>query len=148
MSDVPTAELLATYAATLAELRERGVFRSATPAPADAARWQVARAFGVELEPTGRKSYDLVLADGERVLVLAGPAGGRSEPVASWGFDLAVLVVLAADGITVERVVQLPRAAVQASAERGEGGTTIPLDSSTLEAEGSVDLTAAVRAAG
>ncbi|MEX2654251.1 MAG: hypothetical protein WD532_04380, partial [Acidimicrobiia bacterium] len=63
-------DLLSSYAAILAELRERGVVRSANAPAGDYAEWLCSRALGATLvDNFSVKSHDLVLSDGRRVQV-------------------------------------------------------------------------------
>ncbi len=63
----PTPELLAQYAATLVELRRRGVLRTNNAPLGDYAEWLLHRALGGALaNSTSAKSYDLKMAGGYR----------------------------------------------------------------------------------
>ena len=98
----PTPELLAQYAATLVELRRRGVLRTNNAPLGDYAEWLLHRALGGALaNSTSAKSYDLTLQDGRRVRVKARlvsdpPSRGQlqTSPFRSWDFELAALMLL------------------------------------------------------
>ena len=124
---VPTGQLLAGYAATLVELKARGVIRTSNAPAGDYGEWLVASAFHVPLEGNSAKSYDLVLDDGRRVqvktrVVSDPPRSGQLQTSVfrSWGFDLAGLVLLRDHDYRVERAVLLPRDVVQREARRSE----------------------------
>ncbi|NHC13677.1 DUF6998 domain-containing protein [Motilibacter deserti] len=153
---MPTGELLAGYAATLAELRARGVLRTANAPAGDYGEWLVARAFGVELEANSAKSYDLVLDDGRRVqvktrVVSDPPRNGQLQTSVfrSWGFDLAGLVLLREEDYHVVRAVLLPRDVVQQRARRSEhvNGASLQMTPELLRDPAAEDVTERLRQA-
>jgi hypothetical protein len=80
--------LLSSYASILAELRQRGVVRSANAPAGDYAEWLCSRALGGTLvDNFSVKSHDLVLADARRVQVKARvtsePPKANSKPLLS-----------------------------------------------------------------
>jgi len=102
------AELLAGYAAILAELRRQGVVRTNNAPAGDYAEWLVEQALnGTISRNRSEKAYDLMLADGRRVQVKARVVSSPPKPsqLASSvfrsfkegrepGFDVAALVLL------------------------------------------------------
>lgn len=96
-----TADLLAGYSRTLAELRRRGIVRTNNAPAGDYAEWLVVKALGGTLAPNSEKSHDLTLPDGRRIQVKARvvsspptPGQLQTSPFRSWSFDLAALVLL------------------------------------------------------
>ena len=153
---VPTGELLAGYAATLGELKARGVIRTSNAPAGDYGEWLVARAFGVPLEANSAKSYDLVLDDGRRVQVKTRLVPGelvsgeaQSAVFRSWGFDLAGLVLLRERDYQVERAVLLPRDVVQQRARRSDhaNGAALQMTSELLGHPAAEDVTERLRRA-
>ena len=98
-------ELLAGYAATLVELRRRGVLRTNNAPVGDYAEWLLAHTLGGALaDSTSAKSYDVTLPDRRRVqvkarLVTDPPQAGQlqTSPFRSWDFDAAALLLFRAD---------------------------------------------------
>lgn len=152
-----TSELLAQYAATLVELRRRGVLRTNNAPLGDYAEWLLHRALGGELaDSTSAKSYDLVLVDGQRVqikarLVSEPPARGQlqTSPFRSWDFELAALMLFRSDSYT-------PVLAVLASVEvvrhhahhrRHVNGDVVFIRPPLTNAPGVTDITSVVVAA-
>lgn len=150
-------DLLSSYAAILAELRERGVVRSANAPAGDYAEWLCSRALGATLvDNFSVKSHDLVLADGQRVQV---KARVTSEPpnasqlqtssFRSWDFDLAAFVLLRDYDYAVRRAVLLPVEVVQAqSTYRGHvNGSVVMMRGALLDHEDADDITDRLRVA-
>ncbi len=119
-SQLTVPELLAGYARSLAELRRRGVVRSANAPAGDYAEWLVAKALGGELAQNfSMKSWDVVLATGNRIQVktrvVSTPirAGQlQTSPFRSWDFEDAAFVLLGAEDYRVVRAAMVPVAAV------------------------------------
>jgi hypothetical protein len=115
-------ELLALSRSVLAELRRRGVVRTANAPTGDYAEWLAARAAGGRLEPNSRRSWDLVTSDGDRVQVKArvtsdiAKRGERQlSSFRSWDFD-AALIVLFDEHLKVRRAAWITVAEVEAAA--------------------------------
>jgi Family of unknown function (DUF6998) len=115
-------ELLALSRSVLAELRRRGVVRTANAPTGDYAEWLAARATGGHLEPNSRRSWDLVTKDGDRVQVKArvtsdiAKRGERQlSSFRSWDFD-AALIVLFDEQLKVRRATWITVAEVEAAA--------------------------------
>lgn len=114
--ETSTSELLTQYAATLVELRRRGVLRTNNAPLGDYAEWLLHRALGGELaDSTSAKSYDLILVDGQRVqikarLISEPPARGQlqTSPFRSWDFELAALMLFRSDSYTPVLAVLAP----------------------------------------
>ena len=150
-------ELLSSYAQILAELRERGVVRSANSPAGDYAEWLCARALNATLvDNFSVKSHDLVLADGRRVQVKARvtsepPKAGQlqTSPFRSWDFDLAAFVLLRDYDYTVRRAVLLPVEVVRAqSTYRSHvNGSVVMMRGALLDHEDAEDITDGLRAA-
>ena len=121
LEGVRTGELLARYAAILAELRRRDVVRTNNAPAGDYVEWLVARALGVQrVTSTSEKSYDLIAGEyGKMQLkarVVSEPikAGQRqTSPFRSWDFDHAALVQLRDVDYAVVRAVLLPMSVVR-----------------------------------
>lgn len=117
-------ELLAGYATALAELRRRGVVRSANAPAGDYGEWLVAKALGGTLADNfSVKSWDVSMPNGDRIqvktrLVAVPPRPGQlqTSPFRSWDFETAAFVLLRGDGYGVLRAVLLPVDAVKAAA--------------------------------
>lgn len=113
-------ELLAGYARALAELRRRGIVRSANAPAGDYAEWLVMKALGGTLAETfSEKSWDVELATGEHVqvkarVVSAPPRAGQvqTSPFRSWKFETAAFVLLRAEDYYVVRAALVPVAVV------------------------------------
>ena len=113
-------ELLRGYARALAELRRRGVVRSANAPAGDYAEWLVAKALGGTLADTfSEKSWDVRLATDERVQVKTRVVSVpirtgqlQTSPFRSWDFETAAFVLLRAEDYTVVRAALVPVAAV------------------------------------
>jgi hypothetical protein len=150
-------ELLSSYAQILAELRERGVVRSANAPAGDYAEWLCSRALGATLvDNFSVKSHDLLLADGRRVQVKARvtsepPKAGQlqTSPFRSWDFDLAALVLLRDYDYAVRRAVLLPMEVVRArSTFRSHvNGSVVMMRGALLDHKDAEDITDRLRAA-
>lgn len=150
-------ELLSAYATLLAELRERGVVRSANAPAGDYAEWLCARALGASLvDNFSVKSHDLVLVDGRRVQVKTRvtsepPKAGqrRTSPFRSWGFDLAALVLLRDYDYAVLRGVLLPVEVVRAQSRYSShvNGSVVMMHDALLDHVNAEDITDRLRAA-
>lgn len=92
-------ELLTGYAATLAELRARGVVRTNNPPVGDLAETLALRTYGGTLEKNSAKSYDLVTDDGTtvqvkaRVLDRADKSSQTFSAFRSFTFDVALFLL-------------------------------------------------------
>ena len=111
------AELLALSGGALAELRERGVVRTANAPAGDLAERLVADAMGGVLAPNAQKSWDVLVAGTERVQVKARVvadltnAGQRQvSAFRSWDCDSVMFVLF--DPMYRVRVAALVPAAV------------------------------------
>jgi hypothetical protein len=72
VQELSDAELFAHWAATMRELKRRGVIRTDKSPLGDFAEWLVARKYGVELEPgAANTGFDLRMTDDTRVQVKA-----------------------------------------------------------------------------
>lgn len=155
--DQTVAELLAGYARSLAELRRRGVVRSANAPAGDYAEWLVARALGGTLADNfSVKSWDVALPGGERVqvktrLVNTPLKAGQlqTSPFRSWDFESAAFVLLDARDYGVLRAVLVPVAAVR-SAGRWRShvnGHVLTMNAALLDHPDATDISGLVRAA-
>jgi hypothetical protein len=150
-------ELLSSYAKLLAELRERGVVRSANAPAGDYAEWLCSQALGATLvDNFSVKSHDLVLSDGRRVQVKARvtsdpPKAGQlqTSPFRSWDFDLAAFVLFRDYDYAVRRAVLLPVEVVRArSTFRSHvNGSVVMMRDALLDHENAEDITDRLRAA-
>ncbi len=93
-------QLLAQYAAILAELRSRGIVRTGNAPLGDYAEYLAALVYDGPLEPNSGKSHDLVAADGRRVQVKAITiaegvrASATFSAFRSFEFDVAAMLAL------------------------------------------------------
>lgn len=151
LQHLSTTQLLAGYAATLAELRSRGVVRSANAPAGDYGEWLVARAFDVPLESNSTKSYDLQLAGGSRVqvktrLVSDPPRSGQLQTSVfrSWDFELAALVLLRDSDYRVLRAALLPSAVLQTRARRSDhvNGASVQMTDEVFHHNAAENITA------
>lgn len=150
-------ELLSSYAKILAELRERGVVRSANAPAGDYAEWLCARALGATLvDNFSVKSHDLVLVDGRFVQVKTRvtsepPKAGQlqTSPFRSWDFDLGALVLLRDYDYAVRRAVLLPVEVVRAQStfRSHVNGSVVMMRGALLNHEDAEDITDRLRAA-
>lgn len=155
--DRTTADLLAGYATTLAELRRRGVIRSNNAPAGDYGEWLVAKALGATIVANAAmKSYDLTMADGRRVQVKARVVGDpvrrgqlQASVFRSFDFDLAALVLLRDLDYAVHRAVLVPVNVVQALSTRVEhvNGWRLMMTAEILDHQEAEDITAAMRQA-
>lgn len=144
-------ELLSAYATILAELRERGVVRSANAPAGDYAEWLCSRALGATLvDNFSVKSHDLVLADGRRVQVKTRvtsepPKAGQlqTSPFRSWDFDLGAFVLLRDYDYAVRRGVLLPVEVVRAQATYRShvNGSIVMMRGALLDHQDAEDIT-------
>lgn len=144
-------DLLSSYAEILAELRERGVVRSANAPAGDYAEWLCSRALGATLvDNFSVKSHDLVLSDGRRVQVKTRvtsepPTAGQlqTSPFRSWDFDLAAFVLLRDYDYAVRRAVLVPVEVVRAqSTYRSHvNGSVVMMRGALLDHEDAEDIT-------
>ncbi len=149
-----TQELLSGYAATLAELRRRGVVRTNNAPIGDYSEWLLARTLGGTLaESTSARSYDLALPDGRRVQVKARlveePAkAGQLQTSAfrSWDFEVAALMLFRADSYEPALVVLAPVAVVKEHAKfrKHVNGHVVFIRPPLTTATGVDDITPAV----
>jgi hypothetical protein len=156
-SEASVAEILSGYARILAELRRRGIVRSANAPAGDYAEWLCARALSATLvDNFSVKSHDLVLADGRRVQVKARvtsdpPRAGQlqTSPFRSWDFDLAAFVLLRDHDYEVLRGVLVPVEVVraQASFRRHVNGFVVLMRGALLDHHEAQDITDRLRAA-
>lgn len=115
------SELLASYARTLAELRDRGIVRSANAPAGDYAEWLIAQALGGARAATlSAKSWDVRVATGERIQVKCRlvasprrPGQIQTSPFRSWDFEMAAFVLLGDRDYSVVRAVLVPAAVAQ-----------------------------------
>lgn len=148
-------ELLGGYARTLAELRRRGVVRSANAPAGDYAEWLVAKALGGDLAfDSSMKSWDVRLPTGDRVqvktrLVSVPPRAGQlqTSPFRSWDFETTALVLLASEDYRVVRGVLVPATVV-----RGHGrwrahvnGHVVMINRALLDHPSATDITERLR---
>lgn len=156
-ADQTVPELLAGYAASLAELRRRGVVRSNNAPAGDYAEWLVAKALGGMLADTfSEKSWDVRLATKERVQVKTRvvsvptrPGQLQTSPFRSWDFELAAFVLLRADDYTVVKAVLLPAAVVidHGRWRRHVNGHVVMMNASLLGHPQATDITVRVNQA-
>lgn len=156
--DVQTVpELLAGYASALAELRRRGVVRSANAPAGDYGEWLVAKALGGTLADNfSVKSWDVRLAEGDRIqvktrLVSVPPRPGQiqTSPFRSWDFEVAAFVLLRSDDYSIHRATLLPRAVVKEAARwrAHVNGHVVMMSPAFLGHPEAKDITRVLRAA-
>ena len=113
-------ELLATYAAVLRELRDRGVVRTSNSPVGDYAEYLTSIAMGLALNANSNSGCDAVGPDGTRYEIKSrrlatGSRANRFSAIRNLEanhFDVLV-AVLFRDDFAVERAVCLPREAVE-----------------------------------
>lgn len=99
-ADHATPQLLSQYAQILAELRIRGVVRTANAPLGDYAEHMALRVYGGSLAQNSAKSYDLTTDNGRRIQVKARTVSASTSASAvfsvfrSFEFDVATLLVL------------------------------------------------------
>lgn len=127
---MPLVELLELYGAIPAELRNRGVIRSANVI-SDYAEWLVARASGGQLAPKSAKGFDVVDARDERLQVKARVVSDPPKPgefelgkFTSWLFDVGV-IVLFHDDLRVRSATYLLRETLRAKARKNSGTVVV-----------------------
>lgn len=115
LSSLGVTELLALSASCLSELRARGVVRTGNAPLGDYSEWLALQAFGGELAPNSERSFDLTTASGMKIQVKSRrvslpPRAGQlqSSPFRSWGFDLALFMLLHEDTYEVLRASLVP----------------------------------------
>lgn len=118
VGELATADLLRLSRSVLAELRLRGVLRTANAPAGDYAEYLVARAYGGELAPNSEKSWDVHSADGRKLQVKArvvgsGPGTKLFSPFRSFDFDAAVFILFDPDDLTVRKAIEIPMSIVQ-----------------------------------
>lgn len=117
-----TKELLAQYAAILAELRAREVIRTRNAPLGDYAEYLAQQAFGGTLLPNSGKSYDLLDGESRRLQVKARSVGVGVSPSAkfsafrSFEFDSAVFIAFDLGSYEVEWARLVPRDDVETAA--------------------------------
>lgn len=114
--------MLGQYAAILAELRERGVVRTANAPLGDYAEHLAHRVYGGTIERNSKKSYDIEAADGKLVQVKARTLGSSTSPSAafsafrSFDFDVATFLVFDAATYALLWAREMAPADVEAAA--------------------------------
>lgn len=156
-AEATIGELLSGYANILAELRRRGVVRSANAPAGDYAEWLCARALEATLvDNFSVKSHDLVLPDGRLVQVKARvisdhPKGGQlqTSSFCSWDFDLAALVLFRDYDYEIRRAVLIPMNVVrsQATFRQHVNGSVVMVRASLLYHVDGEDITDRLRGA-
>jgi hypothetical protein len=116
LSELPTRELLALWAQTLRELRDREVVRTFNNPIGDIAEALVALHYGGERGSFSQASWDVKTRDGELLEVKALRRTGAKtrrnlSPVRSDGYD-AVIVVIFTEDLRVDEAIRVPREAV------------------------------------
>jgi hypothetical protein len=98
ISKFSVRELLGLYVGVLDELLKRSIIRTRNAPLGDLAEHIVWRAYGGQIEPNSKKSYDVLDATGRRVQVKARLVADQKDTqfsaVRSWDFDVAVFIVL------------------------------------------------------
>ena len=108
-------DLLRLSRSVLAELRRRGVVRSANAPAGDYGEYLVARAYGGAMAGQSTKSWDVRAPDGRtiqvktRVVPTTATKAGLS-PFRSYDFDAFVLVLLSSADLSVLKAVEMPMA--------------------------------------
>jgi hypothetical protein len=157
LSTRSVASLLAGYAATLAELKGRGVVRTENAPAGDYAEWLVAKALdGTIAGSTSEKSWDIdapgygPLQVKCRLVSVPAKAGQlQTSAFRSWEFRWACFVMLSGDDYSVTRAALVPVSAVRAAGQRRDhvGGWIVQMRPSLLESAGAEDITERLRAA-
>jgi hypothetical protein len=150
-------ELLAGYAKSLAELRKRGVVRSANAPAGDFGEWLVSRALGGTLADNfSVKSWDVRLPAGDRVqvktrVVSALPRAGQlqTSPFRSWDFETAAFVLLRDEDYSVVRAVLVPAVVVREFARwrAHVNGHVVMMNAMLLDRPEATDISADLRRA-
>jgi hypothetical protein len=116
LSEMPTRDLLALWAQTLRELRDREVVRTFNNPIGDIAEALVALHYGGERGSFSQASWDVKTREGELLEVKALRRTGAKtrrnlSPVRSDGYD-AVIVVIFTEDLRVDEALRVPRAVV------------------------------------
>ena len=102
LSACSVAELLRLHAATLAELRDRRIVRTANAPAGDLAELLVVRTTGGELADNAQKSWDVFVGEGEGVRLqvkarlvddMKDNAKRQLSPIRTWDFDFLIAVL-------------------------------------------------------
>ena len=106
LKDSSVPELLGHYASILAELRSRGVIRTANAPLGDYAEHVAHKVYGGTIAPNSERSYDIAALDGRLIQVKARTWNSAMSPSSvfsafrTFGFDVAVFLVF--DSATYE----------------------------------------------
>ncbi len=116
LSNMSTRELLALWAQSLRELRDREVVRTFNNPIGDIAEAVVAMHYSGERGSFSQASWDVRTRDGELLQVKALRRTGAKtrrnlSPVRSDGYD-AVIVVIFTEDLRVEQALRIPRSVV------------------------------------
>ena len=112
--DQTVGDLLRLHGESLAELRRRGVIRTANAPAGDYAEWLVAKATGGELAANAQPSWDVRTPQGELLQVKARVVSDNQNrgqrqlsSFRSWKFDAAVVVLFHPD-FTIRKAAYVP----------------------------------------
>lgn len=145
-------ELLAQYAAILAELHRRRVVRSRNAPVGDYAETLAAHVYDGQLAAKSQKSFDVTAADGRLVQVKARTVGpgvrtaAKFSPFRSFDFDIAVFVAFDLSSYAVTWAREVAAAAIrdEVSYSAHVNGSTVRIRSAERLGE---DVTERFRAA-
>jgi hypothetical protein len=116
LSELPTRELLALWAQTLRELRDREVVRTFNNPIGDIAEALVALHYDGERGSFSQASWDVKTQKGELLQVKALRRTGAKtrrnlSPVRSDGYDVVIVVIFTED-LRVEQAIRIPQPVV------------------------------------
>ncbi|GAA4384695.1 DUF6998 domain-containing protein [Agromyces bauzanensis] len=143
LRDWSVSALLAAYAGILRELVQRGLIRTLNAPAGDLAETLAAKSYDGALAPNSEKSWDIRAFDGRLIQVKSRviASTSRTKPVQfsvfrSWGFDVAIFVVFAAETYEVLAAIELPMQSVREKA--GDvawvGGSRLTVSIAVLQA--------------
>lgn len=148
------ADLLKLSSGVLTELNDRKVLRSRNSPTGDLGEYLTQRVLGGKLEDNSAKSWDLLLANGQRVQIKARTGGDKNRqwsPFRSWDFDSCVFVTFHHATYEVISAIQIPRDSVIASARHvpwvGPTAHRVGGSAKLEQLEGAEDLTIDFRSA-
>jgi hypothetical protein len=155
-ADRTTRDLFRIYRATLNELKARGIIRTENAPAGDYAEYLVHRALGGRLAPNSEKSWDVELANAERIQVKCRvvptpmlPGHRQLSAFRSFDFEAAVIVFFSDLDYSVIRATKLPRTLVEANSKHRKHDNSYVFHATEmiLADPSAIDLTDLMRAA-
>lgn len=150
LAALSVGDLLASYADVLTELRTRNLIRTNNAPIGDLAEYCAATVYDGLLAPNSEKAFDLTAHDGRRVQVKVRqmrPGGASSaafSPIRSFGFDVAVFIVIdaATNRVTAAREWSAEEVQEHGSFKKHTNGTTVTVSQVLSRAARGIDRSA------